>query len=515
MAIQVYIPTPFRQYTGGSQYVEVAADTVGDLLQRLVEQHPQLQERVFAADGSIAMHLNVYVNQDEIRSLQGAATPLKSGDEVALIPAMAGGQMTARPLLNEEQMERYSRHIRLGEVGVAGQAKLLQSKVLIVGAGGLGSPSSIYLAAAGVGTIGIIDADRVDLSNLQRQVLHFNHDVGRPKTQSARRHLEDLNPDVRVIEHNTLLNSENALDIIKPYDVVINGSDNFPTRYLVNDACVMLGKPLVDASILRFEGQATVFMPGKGCYRCLFPSPPPPGMVPNCADAGIIGALAGHLGTWQAVEAVKILLGIGAPMANRLLIYDALAGEYRTLRWQRNPQCPVCGDEPSITTLIDYEAFCGMPMPAAPDAAQNASVATLTTFTPADAGEQEAAPEPAGLTLEQLMAWEDEDLQPPAVAGLVATGSIQVVDVREPDEFAAQRIPQAKLISLGELSRRLNELDSSRPALLVCRSGQRSGMAVQALRQAGYNLTYNLAGGMMAWENYQFPTASDLPGQSS
>lgn len=518
MAIQVYIPTPFRQYTGGSQYVEVAADTVGDLLQRLVEQHPQLKERVFAADGSIAMHLNVYVNQDEIRSLQGAETPLKPGDEVALIPAMAGGQMTAKPLLNEEQMERYSRHIRLREVGVAGQAKLLQSKVLIVGAGGLGSPSSIYLAAAGVGTIGIIDADRVDLSNLQRQVLHFNHDVGRPKTQSARRHLEDLNPDVRVIEHNTLLTSENALDIIKPYDVVINGSDNFPTRYLVNDACVMLGKPLVDASILRFEGQATVFMPGKGCYRCLFPSPPPPGMVPSCADAGIIGALAGHLGTWQAMEAVKILLGIGEPMTNRLLIYDALAGEYRTLRWQRNPQCPVCGDEPSITTLIDYEAFCGMPLPEASDTAQDdrAGAAALASLAVAGSQEQDTAGEPSpGLTLEQLMAWDGEDLQPPAVADLVATGSIQVVDVREPDEFAALRIPQAKLISLGELSQRLDELDSSRPALFVCRSGQRSSMAVQALRRAGYNLTYNLAGGMLAWENFQFPTVSDLPGQPS
>src|SRR2546425_1214803 len=262
--------------------------------------------------------------------------------------------LTARPgpLLTKEQMERYSRQTILEEVGLQGQRKLLDSKVLVVGAGGLGSPVAIYLAAAGVGTLGIVDGDRVDLSNLHRQIMHFTHDIGRPKTQSARRTLEDLNPDVTVIPHQTVLTSENAFEIISDYDVVINGSDNFPTRYLVNDACVMLHKPLVDASILKWEGQATVFSPGHGCYRCLFPTPPPPGTVPSCAEGGIIGALAGYMGTLQAIEAIKILLDKGETLANRLLIYDALIGEVRTVRWNRNPDCPVCGDQPTITALI-------------------------------------------------------------------------------------------------------------------------------------------------------------------
>ncbi len=247
--------------------------------------------------------------------------------------------LTARPgpLLTKEQMERYARQTILEEVGLQGQRKLLDSKVLIIGAGGLGSPVAIYLAAAGVGTLGIVDGDRVDLTNLHRQVMHFTHDIGRPKTQSARRTLEDLNPDLTVVPHQTVLTSENALEIIAEYDLVVNGSDNFPTRYLVNDACVMLNKPLVDASILKWEGQATVFLPVRGCYRCLFPTPPPPGTVPSCAEGGIVGALAGFMGTLQATEAIKILLGKGETLANRLVIYDALIGETRTLRWSRDP----------------------------------------------------------------------------------------------------------------------------------------------------------------------------------
>ncbi|HEY8449059.1 MAG TPA: ubiquitin-like small modifier protein 1, partial [Bacillota bacterium] len=272
MGVSVYIPTPYREFTGGKAQVEVEAANVAELLERLANTYNGLRERLFDAEGQLAAHVNVYVNQEEIRSLEGVATKLSDGDEVALIPAMAGGAQ----VLSDEQLTRYSRHILLDEIGLEGQRKLLASKVALVGAGGLGSPAAVYLAAAGVGTLGIIDADRVDLTNLQRQILHFTHDVGRPKTQSARRHIEDLNPDVQVIEHRTVLTSENALEILRDYDVVINGSDNFPTRYLVNDACVMLGKPLVDASILKFEGQMTVFVPGRGCYRCLFPSPPPP-----------------------------------------------------------------------------------------------------------------------------------------------------------------------------------------------------------------------------------------------
>jgi cysteine synthase A len=332
MAVRVYIPTPYRAYTGEQTHVEVDAASVSALLGSLSERYPELRERILSPDGRLPGHLNVYVNQVETRSLQGEDTPLKDGDEVALIPAMAGGA-----LLTAEQMERYSRHTRLDEVGVEGQRRLLDSKVLIIGAGALASPAAIYLAAAGVGTIGIVDGDRVDASNLQRQILHFTHDVGRPKVQSARRHIEDLNPDVNVVAYPTFLSSENAFEILNGYDVVVNGSDNFPTRYLVNDACVLLGKPLVDASILKWEGQATVFLPGQGCYRCLFPSPPPPGSVPSCAEAGIIGALAGHLGSLQAVETVKILLGVGRPLASRLILYDALSGDYQSLRWNRNP----------------------------------------------------------------------------------------------------------------------------------------------------------------------------------
>src|SRR5205809_5815342 len=266
------------------------------------------------------------------------------------------------PLLTKDQMERYSRQTILEEVGLQGQRKLLDSKVLIVGAGGLGSPAAIYLAAAGIGTLGIVDGDRVDLSNLHRQVMHFTHDIGRPKTQSARRTLEDINPDITVVPHQTVLTSENALEILADYDVVVNGSDNFHTRYLVNDACVMLRKPLVDASILKWEGQATAFLPGRGCYRCLFPTPPPPGTVPSCAEAGILGAMCGVIGTIQAVETVKLILDLGDPLVNRLMLFDSLSMEFREVKIPRDPDCPLCGDNPTIHELIDYEAFCGAPV---------------------------------------------------------------------------------------------------------------------------------------------------------
>ncbi len=261
----------------------------------------------------------------------------------------------------EEQIERYSRHIILPEVGGKGQRKLLESKVLVVGAGGLGSPVCLYLAAAGVGTIGIADSDTVELSNLQRQVLHATSDVGRSKCLSARETMEAINPDVRVVTHDLRLNSDNILDIIRDYDIVVDGSDNFPTRYLVNDACVMSGKPLSHAGILRFEGQVTTIIPGQGpCYRCLYPEPPPPGMVPSCQEAGILGATAGVVGTVQAAEVLKLILGIGNPLAGRLLLYNALDMTFREVSIARQPECPVCGDNPTVTELIDYEEFCSL-----------------------------------------------------------------------------------------------------------------------------------------------------------
>jgi adenylyltransferase/sulfurtransferase len=383
------------------------------------------------------------------------------------------------PLLTSEQMERYSRQTILEEVGLAGQRRLLDSKVLVVGAGGLGSPAALYLAAAGVGTLGIVDGDRVDLSNLHRQILHFTHDIGRPKTQSARRTLEDINPDVTVVPHQTVLSSENALDILADYDVVVNGSDNFPTRYLVNDACVLLGKPLVDASILRWEGHATVFLPGRGCYRCLFPTPPPPGTVPSCAEGGIIGAVAGFMGTLQALETIKILLGRGETLANRLLIFDALTGEVRTVRYSRNPDCPVCGDRPTITQLIDYEAFCGVPR--AHPQPQPAAVRTLPEMSPAEA------------------------------RALVERGEAVLLDVREDWEWVTARIPGALFIPMAEVPQRLAEIPRDRITVVFCATGQRSATVTEALRAAGYERAYNLAGGIVAWMNEQYPVEAGPP----
>ena len=259
-----------------------------------------------------------------------------------------------------EQTQRYSRHLIMPQIGSKGQRKLLESEVLIVGAGGLGSPAAVYLALAGVGTIGIVDFDTVERSNLQRQILHHNDDVGRPKVQSAKESILAYNPDVAVVTHEMALRSENAMDIIAQYDVVVNGADNFPARYLVNDAAYLNGKPLVDGSILIFDGQATTYIPGSGCYRCLFPTPPPPGMVPNCAEAGVLGALTGVVGSIQAIEAVKLILGLGDTLSGRLLLIDALTMEFRTVMVRRNPVCPLCGDSPTVTELIDYEQFCGL-----------------------------------------------------------------------------------------------------------------------------------------------------------
>jgi len=358
MSITVYIPTPFRRLAGNQVYVQAEGRNVAEVLDNLGKRYPALRHMIFDEADEVPSHINIYVNNQEIHSLQGKRTPIQDGDELAVIPAMAGGQV-----LTEEQVSRYSRHIIMPQVGPLGQRKLMAAKVLIIGAGGLGSPSALYLALAGVGTIGIVDFDVVELSNLQRQILHHNDDVGRLKTQSARDTLLSYNPNVNVVIHDGPLTSENAMEIIPQYDIVINGADNFTTRYLVNDACFFAGKPLVDGSILLFDGQSTVFIPGKGCYRCLFPAPPPPGLVPNCAEAGVLGALTGVVGSVQAIEALKLILGIGESLAGRLLIFDALPMEFRMVKLRRDPKCPLCGDDPTIRELIDYEGFCGAPFP--------------------------------------------------------------------------------------------------------------------------------------------------------
>jgi molybdopterin/thiamine biosynthesis adenylyltransferase/molybdopterin converting factor small subunit len=363
MAVMVYIPTPFRRFAGNQTYVKAEGKTVGDVLDSLGQAYPSLKHMIYDEADEIPGHINVYINSQEIHSLQGKHTPVKDGDEMAVIPAIAGGQVALTP----EQVNRYSRHIIMPQVGPVGQRKLMETKVLIVGAGGLGGPAALYLTLAGIGTIGIVDFDVVDLSNLQRQVLHQNDDVGKKKTESARETLKSYNPDVNIVIHDTPLTSDNAMEIIPQYDMVVNGADNFTTRYLVNDASYFAGKPLVDGSILLFDGQATVFVPGHGCYRCLFPAPPPPGLVPNCAEAGVLGALTGVMGSIQAIEVIKQILGIGESLVSRLLLFDALSMDFRIVKLRRDPKCPLCGDDPTITELIDYVDFCGAPFPGGHD----------------------------------------------------------------------------------------------------------------------------------------------------
>ncbi|MEX0785867.1 MAG: molybdopterin-synthase adenylyltransferase MoeB [Dehalococcoidia bacterium] len=373
MKVTVYIPTPFRRMTGNRASVEVDGGTIAEVLDNLDRQFPGVHDLIYSRQHEIPAHINIYVNNQEISALNGDATALAEGDQVAIIPAIAGGSEDGASAaqggaMTPEQVTRYSRHIIMPQVGSAGQRKIMGAKVLIVGAGGLGSPVALYLALAGVGTIGLVDFDIVDLTNLQRQILHQNDDIGRPKVQSAKETLNAYNPDVNVQLHEAPLTSDNAMEIVSQYDIVVNGADNFAARYLVNDTCVFLKKPLIDGSILLFEGQATVYMPGKGCYRCLFPQPPPPGLVPSCAEAGVLGALCGLVGSIQASETLKVILGIGDTLHGRLLIVDALSMDFRALKIRRDTKCVVCGDDPSITELIDYDAFCG----AAPTVAAHA-----------------------------------------------------------------------------------------------------------------------------------------------
>jgi adenylyltransferase/sulfurtransferase len=362
MSVNVYIPTPFRHLVGNRASVKAKGATVNDVLSDLDTQFPGFRAQLFDPAGKLANHINVYVNQVEIHNLQGESTLVNNGDEVAVIPALAGGATVLTP----EMVDRYSRHLIMPQVGSTGQRKIIEASVLVIGAGGLGSPVALYLALAGVGKIGIIDFDVVDRSNLQRQILHQTDDIGRRKVESAKDTLLAHNPNVNVVTHEQPLTSDNAFEIMSQYDIVVNGADNFATRYLANDAAYLLKKPLVDGSILMFDGQATVYLPGKGCYRCLYPAPPPPGMVPTCAEAGVLGAMCATIGSIQATEVLKLILEEGEPLVNRLLLYDALSLEFRTVKVRRDPECPLCGDNPTVHELIDYEQFCGAPLPQAP-----------------------------------------------------------------------------------------------------------------------------------------------------
>ena len=374
----------------------------------------------------------------------------------------------AAPALSNAEVARYSRHLIMPEVGMDGQLKLKAASVLCIGAGGLGSPVAMYLAAAGVGRLGIVDFDVVDYSNLQRQVIHGTPDVGRPKLESARDTLQAINPEVHVETHEVALSSGNALDVLGGYDVIVDGTDNFPTRYLVNDACVLLGKPNAYGSIFRFEGQASVFAAKDGpCYRCLYPEPPPPGLVPSCAEGGVLGILPGVVGTIQATEAVKLIMGVGEPLVGRFLVYDALRMRFRELKLRRDPDCPVCGDNPSVTALIDYEQFCGV-TPAAP-------------ASDSSAGADDDA------TVEQLKARID------------SRDGVFILDVREPQEYQICAIPGSTLIPLGDLPSRLHELEGRGEMIVHCKSGARSAKAVKLLRDAGFVQAKNLRGGILRW----------------
>jgi molybdopterin/thiamine biosynthesis adenylyltransferase/rhodanese-related sulfurtransferase len=371
--------------------------------------------------------------------------------------------------LSKDEILRYSRHLIVPEVGMEGQLKLKASKVLLVGTGGLGAPLGLYLAATGIGRIGLVDFDVVDFTNLQRQVIHFTKDVGRPKIESAAEKMQAINPNVEIVKHEVALSSENAMEILKDYDLVVDGTDNFPTRYLVNDACVLLGKPNVYGSIFRFEGQATVFAyQGGPCYRCLYPEPPPPGLVPSCAEGGVLGILPGTIGLIQATETVKLILGIGEPLVGRLLLYDALGMHFRELKLRKNPECPICGDHPTITGLIDYHQFCGVP--------------------------QQPVKQESKLT--------DDEIEVTEVKEKLDRGDkFVLIDVREPHEYQICNIPAAKLIPLGEVGKRLGELDPEADIVIHCKSGMRSARACGILKAAGFKHVRNMKGGILAWSD--------------
>jgi adenylyltransferase/sulfurtransferase len=477
MATKILIPTPLRPFTDKKDAVEAEGKTVGELLADLTTKHSGLKTHLYNQDGKLRSFVNIYVNDEDIRYLQKEQTPINAGDTVSIIPSVAGGapttamppaeSPTALPELTKDEIKRYSRHLILPEVGMEGQRKLKAAKVLCIGAGGLGSPVAMYLAAAGVGTIGIVDFDVVDFSNLQRQILHSTNDVGKPKLQSAKEKLVAMNPHVNVVTHDAALSSENALELFAPYDIIVDGTDNFPTRYLVNDACVILGKPNAYGSIFRFEGQASVFATKEGpCYRCLYPEPPPPGLVPSCAEGGVLGVLPGVIGCIQATETIKLIVGAGEPLIGRFLIFDALRMKFRELKLRKDPDCPVCGTHPTVTKLIDYEQFCGVQ-----SSTEEAPMSGSTT-------------EISAVELKKRLDRGD---------------NLKIVDVREPHEYEINRINGSTLIPLGDIPKRYVELDPSDEIVVQCKVGGRSAKAADFLRSKGFTKVLNLTGGILDW----------------
>lgn len=478
MAITIAIPTALRQFAGGQSRIVVEATTAGEALEHLTAQYSDLRQHLYTDKNALRSFVNVYVNDEDIRHQSGPATPLKDGDTVMIVPSIAGGSTATidaetLPALSNEEIARYSRHLIMPEVGLKGQQRLKAASVLMIGTGGLGAPLGMYLAAAGVGRLGIVDFDVVEASNLQRQIIHGTKDIGRRKTESARDRLRDINPHIDIETHETRLASDNALQLFKNYDIIVDGTDNFPTRYLVNDACVLTGKPNVYGSIFRFEGQASVFWAERGaCYRCLYPEPPPPGLVPSCAEGGVLGVLPGIVGAIQANETIKLILGAEETLVNRLLLFDAWQMKFRELKLRKDPECPVCGENASIKQLIDYEAFCGL-----------------------SPNQQSAAPTLREITASELKQRIDRG------------DDLQILDVREPHEYEIARLPGTTLIPLAQVASRINEIDPSRETIVHCKGGVRSAKAIEALQRAGYaGSLINLKGGITAWSNDVDPT---------
>ena len=474
MSVTVIIPTTLRLFTEHQSEIELEGNTVGEVLTHLSDEYPDTKKVLFDENSQLRAFVNVFVNDESIRDLNSFDTKLKDGDEVILIPAIAGGSGNESILgdrkgdkLTNDEITRYSRHLLLQEIGVKGQKRLKAAKVLIVGAGGLGTPLVQYLAAAGVGTIGIIDFDEVEESNLQRQVMHGTRDIGRPKVSSAKDSIKQINPLVKVETYNMRLTAENAEEIISQYDLVADASDNYPTRYLVNDTCVLLGKPDVFGAMYQFEGQVGVYYAEKGpCYRCMYPAPPPAGLVPSCAMGGVVGVLPGVIGTLQANEIIKLIVGGGKNLIGKVVSFDAWNLRWRELKIHKDDNCPICGKHPTITDVeeLDYEDFCGITQ------------------------QKEEEEQVEGIEPEELKRRMDEGEK------------ITIVDVREPHERAIAKFPEAIVIPIGQLERRQKELDSTIDTIFVCKEGKRSILAVNTLREAGYKgPLYNLKGGTNAW----------------
>ncbi|MDT4969191.1 MAG: sulfur-carrier protein adenylyltransferase/sulfurtransferase [Acidobacteriota bacterium] len=484
MSVTIIIPTALRQYAGGDSEFQAEAATAGEALEHLTSQNAELRKHLYNEQDRLRNFVTIYLNDEDIRQSSGTDTPVKDGDVLMIVPAIAGGASTTEhlaaaavddglPTLSNDEIARYSRHLIMPEVGMSGQRKLKAARVLMIGTGGLGAPLGMYLAAAGVGTLGLVDFDVVDESNLQRQIIHGTKDVGRAKIESARDRLADINPCITINAFNTKITSENALELIRDYDMVVDGTDNFPTRYLVNDACVLTGKANVYGSIFRFEGQASVFWAKRGaCYRCLYPEPPPPGLVPSCAEGGVLGVLPGIIGAIQANETIKLILGDGEPLINRLLLFDAWKLRFRELKISKDPECPVCGENPTIRELIDYEEFCGI-SPTEEPLRQAGGAEPMVEITAADLKKR-----------------------------LDKGESIQIIDVREPNEFEIARIPQTKLIPLAQVVDRMSEIENDKETVVHCKGGVRSAKAIEALKAAGYRgQLINLKGGITAWSN--------------